>query len=66
MVTLNFTVFVNHYQLIKEYTFEEKLFELIALRIVGFMDRDEIEELKKTEFFRRFGDHEIIEIIGIE
>ena len=56
----DFDAFVKHYQLIKEYALEEKLLELLAIRIEGFMDPFDIEQLKKTEFFRQFGEEKII------
>lgn len=55
-----FDEFFKHYQLIKQYGLVEKLLEILALRIDRFMNRDDIERVKKTEFYQRFGDHSII------
>ena len=56
----DFNAFVKHYQLIEKYALEEKLLESLAIRIERFMDLTEIEELKETEFFRKFGNHRTI------
>lgn len=55
-----FEAFVQHYQLIKEYGLEEKLLENLAWKIQHLLQPSEIRELKYSNFYRVFGEHEII------
>ena len=59
--TWRFDAFVEHFQLIKDYGLEEKLLNDLAWRIKHHLENHEIDELKKSEFYKRFGTHKIIE-----
>jgi len=57
----HFNAFVKHYQLIKDYGLKEKLLNDLAWRIKHHLENHEIDELKKSEFYKQFGTHKIIE-----
>ncbi|MBD3617460.1 MAG: hypothetical protein HUJ22_12900 [Gracilimonas sp.] len=62
----NFDAFVQHYQLIKKFGLEEKGLSDLAWKIVQLLEPPEIDGLKKTEFYNRFGEHRIIQNALIE
>lgn len=62
----DFDAFVEHYQLIKRYGLEEKCLESLAWKIEVHLNRSDIDELKSSDFFSRFGKHKHIEFALLE
>ena len=57
----SFDTFVKHYQLIKAHALEAKLLDKLSWMIRNLYGTDELNQLKETDFFKRFGETKIIE-----